>query len=98
MTNSEDWEDCSNEEILEELKKTNNYLEKTQSGIGKITNIDYQTNWILDELKKTNLLLDESIKVNKLILHLFEHMLEKGDFPAEVKGSVRMEMARGLRR
>lgn len=64
---------------------------------GKLTNIDYQTDWILKELKETNRLIKEQTKVNHLILRLFEHMLEKSDNPERMREAVRSEISRGLR-
>lgn len=64
---------------------------------GRITNIDYQTYWIYKELKYTNALLEEQIKVNRYLVRLIEHMLEKSDNPERMRQAVRMEMGRGIR-
>lgn len=65
--------------------------------LGRITNIDYQTNWILEELKRTNKLIEEQNKLNAYLIRLIEHMLEKSDNFDEMRNAVRMEMARGIR-
>ena len=64
---------------------------------GRLTNIDYQTDWIYRELQKTNGLIVEQNKMIHLILRLIEHMLEKSDNPEEMRKAVRMEIGRGLR-
>lgn len=64
---------------------------------GKLTNIDYQTDWILKELKTTNDLIREQTKINHLLLRLIEHMLEKSDNPEKMREAVRLEISRGLR-
>lgn len=64
---------------------------------GRITNIDYQTYWIYKELKHTNALLEEQIKVNRYLVRLIEHMLEKSDNPERMRQAVKMEMGRGIR-
>lgn len=66
--------------------------------LGRITNIDYQTDWILKELKKTNELIKEQNQLNGYLVRLIEHMLEKSDNPDEMRKAVRMEMSRGIRR
>lgn len=67
------------------------------SQLGRITNIDYQTDWILKELKRTNELIEEQNKLNYFLIKLIEHMLENYDNPEKMKDKVRMEMARGIR-
>lgn len=71
---------------------------------GKLSNIDYELDFIYKELKKTNKLIErqtEAIeyqtKVNKLLLRLIEHMLEKSDNLEMMRDSVRLEIARGIR-
>lgn len=71
---------------------------------GRLTNIDYELDFIYAELKKTNKLIEQQTmaietqtKVNSLLLRLIEHMLEKSDNPDVMREYVRMEMARGLR-
>lgn len=75
-----------------------------QSDKGKLSNIDYELDFIYKELKKTNKLIErqtEAIeyqtKVNKLLLRLIEHMLEKSDNLEMMRDSVRLEIARGIR-
>lgn len=75
-----------------------------QSEKGKLSNIDYELDFIYKELKKTNKLVErqtEAIeyqtKVNKLLLRLIEHMLEKSDNLEMMRDSVRLEIARGIR-
>ena len=71
---------------------------------GKITNIDYQTDWIYKEIQKTNnllaqtneLILDE-IKWNRYLIRLIEHALEKSDNPAKMREAISLEMHRGPR-
>ena len=65
--------------------------------LGRIVNIDYQTNWILEELKRTNELIEEQNKLNYFLIKLIEHMLENYDNPEKIKDKVKMEMARGIR-
>lgn len=71
---------------------------------GRLTNIDYELDFIYAELKKTNKLIEQQTmaietqtKVNSLLLRLIEHMLEKSDNPDVMREYVRMEIARGLR-
>lgn len=78
------------EDILKELSRIS-------SQCGRITNIDYQTDWILKELKKTNELLVEQNKLNHYLIRLIEHMLEKSDNPEKMRQAVKMEMGRGIR-
>jgi len=75
-----------------------------QNEKGKLSNIDYELDFIYKELKKTNRLIErqtEAIeyqtKVNKLLLRLIEHMLEKSDNLEMMRDSVRLEIARGIR-
>lgn len=65
--------------------------------LGRITNIDYQTDWILKELKRTNELIEEQNKLNHFLIKLIEHTLENYDNPEKMRDKVRMEMARGIR-
>lgn len=65
--------------------------------MGKITNIDYQTDWILKELKRTNELLVEQNKLNAYLIRLIEHMLEKSDNLDKMREAIRMEMSKGIR-
>lgn len=65
--------------------------------LGRIINIDYQTDWILKELKRTNELIEEQNKLNYFLIKLIEHMLENYDNPEKMKDKVKMEMARGIR-
>ncbi len=75
-----------------------------QNEKGKLSNIDYELDFIYKELKKTNKLIERQIeaieyqtKVNKLLLRLIEHMLEKSDNLEKMRDSVRLEIARGIR-
>lgn len=67
------------------------------SQLGRLVNIDYQTDWILKELKKTNELLLEQNKLNAYLIRLIQHMLEKSDNPEEMRRLIQMEIARGIR-
>lgn len=71
---------------------------------GKITNIDYQTNWIYKELQTTNKLIksqneliEQQNNLTWYLIRLIEHMLEKSDNPEKMREFVKMEMARGIR-
>lgn len=71
---------------------------------GKITNIDYQTNWIYKELQITNKLIksqneliEQQNNLTWYLIRLIEHMLEKSDNPEKMRESVKMEIARGIR-
>ena len=71
---------------------------------GKLTNIDYQTNWIYEEIQKTNQLIirqnsliEQQTKVNHYLVRLIEHMLEKSDNFEKMREAVKVEMGRGIR-
>ena len=89
--------------MYEDKDKRYEYL-IDQNEKGKLSNIDYELDFIYKELKKTNKLIERQIeaieyqtKVNKLLLRLIEHMLEKSDNLEMMRDSVRLEIARGIR-